>query len=60
MQQRNEKKVKGNEILQASLEKRKQDLYKQHLELEQDVSRLQKELQIEKGLMIALKVQYEK
>jgi len=35
-----EKDVKANEIIHASLERRKQVLHKRHLELEQDVSRL--------------------
>jgi len=41
LQQRNEKYVRDNGVLQASLDKRKQVLHKWCLDLEQDVSSLQ-------------------
>jgi len=41
LQQRVEKEVKGNAILQVSLERIKQALQKRCLELEEDVSKLQ-------------------
>ncbi|BAT83731.1 hypothetical protein VIGAN_04093300 [Vigna angularis var. angularis] len=40
LQQRIGNEVKGNVKLQASLERRKQDLHKRQLELEQEVLRL--------------------
>ncbi|XP_042408157.1 rho GTPase-activating protein 7-like [Zingiber officinale] len=50
------KEVKGNAILQASLERRKQALHERRLALEQDVSRLQEQLQAERDLRAALEV----
>ncbi|KAM0954151.1 putative Rho GTPase activation protein [Dioscorea sansibarensis] len=50
------KEAKGNAILQASLERRKQALHERRLALEQDVSRLQEQLQAEKDLRAALEV----
>ncbi|KAF3773122.1 Rho GTPase-activating protein 7 [Nymphaea thermarum] len=44
------KEAKGNAILQASLERRKQALHERRLALEQDVARLQEQLQREKDL----------
>ncbi|CAN6480251.1 unnamed protein product [Victoria cruziana] len=41
------KEAKGNAILQASLERRKQALHERRLALEQDVARLQEQLQSE-------------
>ncbi|KAF8398243.1 hypothetical protein HHK36_017170 [Tetracentron sinense] len=48
------KESKGNAILQASLERRKQALHERRLALEQDVSRLQEQLQAERDLRAAL------
>jgi hypothetical protein len=48
--------VKGNAFLQASLERRKQALHDQRLALEQDVARLQEQLQTERGLRAALEI----
>ncbi|KAF8403647.1 hypothetical protein HHK36_011751 [Tetracentron sinense] len=50
------KEAKGNAILQASLERRKQALHERRLALEQDVSRLQEQLQAERDLRVALEV----
>ncbi|XP_042457273.1 rho GTPase-activating protein 7-like isoform X1 [Zingiber officinale] len=50
------KETKGNAILQASLERRKQALHERRLALEQDVSRLQEQLQAERDLRAALEV----
>jgi len=54
LQQRIEKKVRDNSILEASLESRKQTLQKRCLELEQDVSSLQEHLLVEMDLRAAL------
>ncbi|KAB8091843.1 hypothetical protein EE612_017491 [Oryza sativa] len=48
--------ARGNAILQASLERRKQALHERRLALEQDVSRLQEQLQAERDLRAALEV----
>ncbi|XP_051120894.1 rho GTPase-activating protein 6-like isoform X2 [Andrographis paniculata] len=56
LQQRIAKEARGNAILQASLEKRKQALHEQRLLLEQDVSRLHAQLKAEKDLRAALEV----
>ena len=56
LQQRVEEEVRGNAILQTSLERRKQTLQKWRLELEQDVTSLKKQLQVEMDLRAALKV----
>ncbi|XP_044478879.1 rho GTPase-activating protein 7-like [Mangifera indica] len=50
------KEARGNAILQASLERRKQALHERRLALEQDVSRLQEQLQAERDLRAALEV----
>ncbi|KAH9321646.1 hypothetical protein KI387_016285 [Taxus chinensis] len=50
------KEAKGNAILQASLERRKQALHERRLALEQDVSRLQEQLQAERDLRAALEI----
>lgn len=50
------KEAKGNAILQASLERRKQALHERRMALEQDVSRLQEQLQAERDLRAALEV----
>ncbi|XP_068661449.1 rho GTPase-activating protein 7-like isoform X2 [Aristolochia californica] len=50
------KEAKGNAILQASLERRKQALHERRLALEQDVSRLQEQLLAERELRAALEV----
>ncbi|KAK9273999.1 hypothetical protein L1049_018813 [Liquidambar formosana] len=50
------KEAKGNAFLQASLERRKQALHERRLALEQDVSRLQEQLQAERDLRAALEV----
>ncbi|KAK3000136.1 LOW QUALITY PROTEIN: hypothetical protein RJ639_022992 [Escallonia herrerae] len=50
------KEARGNAILQASLERRKQALHERRLALEQDVSRLQEQLQAERELRAALEV----
>ncbi|KAG9148634.1 hypothetical protein Leryth_019152, partial [Lithospermum erythrorhizon] len=50
------KEAKGNAILQASLERRKQALHERRLALEQDVARLQEQLQAERDLRAALEV----
>uniref|UniRef100_A0A1D1XKN5 Rho GTPase-activating protein 24 n=1 Tax=Anthurium amnicola TaxID=1678845 RepID=A0A1D1XKN5_9ARAE len=50
------KEAKGNAILQASLERRKQALHERRLALEQDVARLQEQLQAERDLRTALEV----
>jgi len=60
LQQRVEKEVRDNSILQTSVERRKQALQKRRLKLEQDVSSLQEQLQIEKDLRAAMEVQDEK
>ncbi|CAH2072367.1 unnamed protein product [Thlaspi arvense] len=56
LRQRIAKEAKGNAILQASLERRKQALHERRLSLEQDVSRLQEQLQAERDLRAALEV----
>nr|XP_017257325.1 PREDICTED: rho GTPase-activating protein 7-like isoform X2 [Daucus carota subsp. sativus] len=50
------KEARGNAILQASLERRKQALHERRMALEQDVSRLQEQLQAERDLRAALEV----
>ncbi|KAL5720104.1 hypothetical protein ACHQM5_012803 [Ranunculus cassubicifolius] len=50
------KEEKGNAILQASLERRKQALNERRLTLEQDVTRLQEQLQGERDLRSALEL----
>ncbi|GLJ12541.1 hypothetical protein SUGI_0193210 [Cryptomeria japonica] len=50
------KEAKGNAVLQASLERRKQALHERRLALEQDVSRLQEQLQAERDLRAALEI----
>ncbi|CAI9781308.1 unnamed protein product [Fraxinus pennsylvanica] len=50
------KEARGNAILQASLERRKQALHERRLALEQDVGRLQEQLQAERDLQAALEV----
>ncbi|KAK1678248.1 hypothetical protein QYE76_039096 [Lolium multiflorum] len=50
------KETRGNAILQASLERRKQALHERRLVLEHDVSRLQEQLQAERDLRSALEV----
>ncbi|KAL1803100.1 hypothetical protein ACET3Z_031747 [Daucus carota] len=50
------KEARGNAILQASLERRKQALHDRRMALEQDVSRLQEQLQAERDLRAALEV----
>ncbi|VAH27077.1 unnamed protein product [Triticum turgidum subsp. durum] len=52
----NSSQTRGNAILQASLERRKQALHERRLVLEQDVSRLQEQLQAERDLRAALEV----
>ncbi|XP_031386516.1 rho GTPase-activating protein 7 isoform X2 [Punica granatum] len=54
LRQRIAKEARGNAILQASLERRKQALHERRLALEQDVSRLQEQLQAERDLRAAL------
>ncbi|XP_056846296.1 rho GTPase-activating protein 7 isoform X2 [Raphanus sativus] len=56
LRQRIAKEARGNAILQASLERRKQALHERRLSLEQDVSRLQEQLQAERDLRAALEV----
>ncbi|KDP43224.1 hypothetical protein JCGZ_22776 [Jatropha curcas] len=56
LKQRIAKEARGNAILQASLERRKQALHERRLALEQDVSRLQEQLQAERDLRAALEV----
>ncbi|WVY89383.1 hypothetical protein V8G54_034897 [Vigna mungo] len=59
LQHRIAKEARGNAILQASLERRKQALHERRLALEQDVltvSRLQEQLQAERDLRAALEV----
>ncbi|KAK8582159.1 hypothetical protein V6N13_145140 [Hibiscus sabdariffa] len=56
LQHRIAKEARGNAILQASLERRKQALHERRLALEQDVSRLQEQLQAERDLREALEV----
>jgi len=60
LQQRIEKEFRDNSILQASVERRKRTLQKWRLKLEQNVSSLQEQLQVEKDLRAALEVQDEK
>lgn len=48
------KEVKGNAILQASLERRKETLHERRLALEQDVERLRVQLQKERDLRASL------
>ncbi|KAK6940234.1 Ternary complex factor MIP1, leucine-zipper, partial [Dillenia turbinata] len=54
LQIRIEKEVRGNTILQASLEDRKQDLQQRRLALQQEVASLQKQLQKERVLRATL------
>ncbi|KAL8159394.1 hypothetical protein V2J09_000931 [Rumex salicifolius] len=56
LRQRIAKEARGNAILQASLERRKQALHERRLALEQDVQRLQEQLQAERDLRAALEV----
>ncbi|KAL8240181.1 hypothetical protein R6Q59_013536 [Mikania micrantha] len=56
LRQRIAKEARGNAILQASLERRKQALHERRLALEQDVSRLEEQLQAERDLRSALEV----
>ncbi|KVI08110.1 Pleckstrin homology domain-containing protein [Cynara cardunculus var. scolymus] len=56
LRQRIAKEARGNVILQASLERRKQALHERRLALEQDVQRLQEQLQAERDLRAALEV----
>ncbi|XP_028054050.1 rho GTPase-activating protein 7-like isoform X2 [Camellia sinensis] len=56
LQHRIAKGARGNAILQASLERRKEALHERRLALEQDVSRLQEQLQAERDLRAALEV----
>ncbi|KFK26204.1 hypothetical protein AALP_AA8G216000 [Arabis alpina] len=56
LRQRIAKEARGNAILQASLERRKQALHERRISLEQDVSRLQEQLQAERDLRAALEV----
>nr|CAD1833474.1 unnamed protein product [Ananas comosus var. bracteatus] len=56
LQLRIAKEARGNAILQASLERRKQALHERRLALEQDVLRLQEQLQAERDLRAALEV----
>uniref|UniRef100_A0A453I1U6 Rho-GAP domain-containing protein n=1 Tax=Aegilops tauschii subsp. strangulata TaxID=200361 RepID=A0A453I1U6_AEGTS len=56
LQNRIAKEARGNAVLQASLERRKQALHERRLALEQDVSRLQEQLQAERDLRSALEV----
>ncbi|KAK9062702.1 hypothetical protein SSX86_019891 [Deinandra increscens subsp. villosa] len=56
LRQRIANEARGNTILQASLERRKQALHERRLTLEQDVSRLQEQLQAERDLRSALEV----
>uniref|UniRef100_A0A1J3EY11 Rho GTPase-activating protein 6 n=1 Tax=Noccaea caerulescens TaxID=107243 RepID=A0A1J3EY11_NOCCA len=56
LRQRIAKEAKGNAVLQASLERRKQALHERRLALEQDVGRLQEQLQSERDLRSALEV----
>ncbi|XP_062172251.1 rho GTPase-activating protein 7 isoform X2 [Alnus glutinosa] len=56
LQHRIAKEARGNAILQASLERRKQALHERRMALEQDVSRLQEQLQAERDLRAALEV----
>ncbi|KAI3775977.1 hypothetical protein L1987_45737 [Smallanthus sonchifolius] len=56
LRQRIAKEARGNAILQASLERRKKALHERRLALEQDVSRLQEQLQAERDLRSALEV----
>ncbi|XP_010519804.1 PREDICTED: rho GTPase-activating protein 7 isoform X2 [Tarenaya hassleriana] len=56
LRQRIAKEARGNAILQASLERRKQALHERRLALEQDVSSLQEQLQAERDLRAALEV----
>jgi hypothetical protein len=48
--------AKGNAILQASLERRKQALHNRRLALEQDITRLQDQLDTERDLRAALEI----
>ncbi|KAM7502418.1 hypothetical protein LguiB_001322 [Lonicera macranthoides] len=56
LRQRIAKEARGNAVLQASLERRKQALHERRVALEQDVSRLQEQLQAERDLRAALEV----
>ncbi|KAF8096533.1 hypothetical protein N665_0307s0059 [Sinapis alba] len=56
LRQRIAKEARGNAVLQASLERRKEALHERRLSLEQDVSRLQEQLQAERDLRAALEV----
>ncbi|XP_022897945.1 rho GTPase-activating protein 7-like isoform X4 [Olea europaea var. sylvestris] len=50
------KEARGNAILQASWQRRKQALHERRLALKQDVARLQEQLQAERDLRAALEV----
>ncbi|KAL2557280.1 Rho GTPase-activating protein 7 [Forsythia ovata] len=56
LRQRIAKEERGNAILQASLERGRQEMHKRRLALEQDVARLQEQLQAEQDLRAALEV----
>ncbi|MFS8007512.1 putative Rho GTPase activation protein [Helianthus anomalus] len=56
LRQRLANEARGNTILQASLERRKQALHERRMALEQDVSRLQEQLQAERDLRSILEV----
>ncbi|KAI3797851.1 hypothetical protein L1987_33115 [Smallanthus sonchifolius] len=56
LRQRISNEARGNTILKASLERRKQALHERRLALEQDVSRLQEQLQAERDLRSVLEV----
>ncbi|KAI3795882.1 hypothetical protein L1987_38542 [Smallanthus sonchifolius] len=56
LRQRIANEARGNTILKASLESRKQALHERRLALEQDVSRLQEQLQAERDLRSVLEV----
>ncbi|KAL6976632.1 Rho GTPase-activating protein 7 [Sarracenia purpurea var. burkii] len=56
LRQRIAKEARGNAVLQASLERRKLALHERRLALEQDVIRLQEQLQAERDLRAALEV----
>ncbi|XP_076922727.1 rho GTPase-activating protein 7-like [Bidens hawaiensis] len=56
LRQKLENEARGNMILQASLERRKRTLHERRVALEQDVSRLQEQLQAERDLRSVLEV----
>ncbi|ONM25813.1 Rho GTPase-activating protein 7 [Zea mays] len=56
LQVRIAKEARSNAILQASLERRKQALHERRVALEQNVSRLQEQLQAERDLRAALEI----